>query len=349
MITDAQNSAARLVNLLTTHLPTCFADTAHYNGKAVHLHKRAQILVADVWACFNGVFFGRFDDIDSALTMFADYRVPQMLQRLGVLWYSPRLEGRVRRGELLQSGEPLEVELRACSVWAVELMKREMARKGWDKWEAEVEVEVDQEDDGGEAHAESVIPAEKAEVGGLFAAEQTIPSAQSSSQEDDVKVAASIDADNHQEPSIAAPSEPTEVHIPAAEPAEAIPPPPDSEPISNIPSPSTTSPRPLSEPAATAPTQGPHEDEPQQHQRQQQPHQPDTLPTSSEKTKTETKTITVHLNAILLDYLLYDVAKEQEAQVLREEEAAAAAATGGQPSLDGPCVLPHHRTRSIWY
>jgi hypothetical protein len=39
----------------------------------VSFWKRAQILVADIWACFEGKGLGTFHDIDS-LTMFADYR-----------------------------------------------------------------------------------------------------------------------------------------------------------------------------------------------------------------------------------------------------------------------------------
>jgi len=39
----------------------------------VHILKRAQILVADLWACFEGQGLGAFADID-AITMFADYR-----------------------------------------------------------------------------------------------------------------------------------------------------------------------------------------------------------------------------------------------------------------------------------
>ncbi len=41
------------------------------------LYKRAQILVADLWAAFRGRSYGAFVDIDS-ITMFADYRVPQV-------------------------------------------------------------------------------------------------------------------------------------------------------------------------------------------------------------------------------------------------------------------------------
>ncbi|RMZ91895.1 hypothetical protein DV736_g883, partial [Chaetothyriales sp. CBS 134916] len=125
LVKQAHHSAARLVNLLVEKLPGCFNDAHTFQGKEVVLHKRAQILVADLWACFTGQSYGQFDDI-GALTMFADYRVPQMLHSLGCLWYSPRLEGRIKRGELLESGETAELEIRGCSVWCVQVIKREI-------------------------------------------------------------------------------------------------------------------------------------------------------------------------------------------------------------------------------
>ena len=48
-------------------------------GFAVLLLKRAQILVADLWGCYQGQGWGRFDDVDS-VTMFADYRFAWRLQ-----------------------------------------------------------------------------------------------------------------------------------------------------------------------------------------------------------------------------------------------------------------------------
>lgn len=49
---------------------SCFRDETIYNGRRIRLYKRAQILVADLWACFNGEDFGEFHDIDK-ITMFA--------------------------------------------------------------------------------------------------------------------------------------------------------------------------------------------------------------------------------------------------------------------------------------
>ena len=126
-ITQASGSAAALIDLLVTSFPSLFSDTHSFEGRTVHLYKRAQILVADLWACFEGNGPGHFEDIDS-LTMFADYRIPQMLHTLGCLTYSPSLESHIRHCKLIPSGSAWEIELRGCSVWCVELLCREIRR-----------------------------------------------------------------------------------------------------------------------------------------------------------------------------------------------------------------------------
>ncbi|EXJ84517.1 hypothetical protein A1O3_05186 [Capronia epimyces CBS 606.96] len=127
IIARANQSAAALVNLLVEHFPN-FRDSTHFHGREVRLYKRAQILVADLWACFNGSSYGAFDDIRS-LTMFADYRIPQMLQGLHCLLYSPRLESRIKRLHHLHPGEDMEIEIRGCSIWCVELLRLEIERR----------------------------------------------------------------------------------------------------------------------------------------------------------------------------------------------------------------------------
>lgn len=120
----ADNSAQRLIEIVVKNFSS-FNDTHVYKNRDVKVMKRVQILVADIWACFEGKSYGRFDDIDT-VTMFADYRVPQILHTLGCLKYSEQLDSRIRNLELIPSGDPMEVELRACSIWAVELIVREL-------------------------------------------------------------------------------------------------------------------------------------------------------------------------------------------------------------------------------
>ena len=126
LVRRADGSAARLVNLLADHFP-CFRDEARFHGQPVRFLKRAQIFAADLWACFGGEGYGAFDDVD-ALTMFADYRVPQMLHTLGCVVYSPLLERAIRRKEVIEAGSKWELELRGCSIWAVEMLRREIVR-----------------------------------------------------------------------------------------------------------------------------------------------------------------------------------------------------------------------------
>lgn len=110
------------MNLLAENFP-CFRDEALFEGKTVRFYKRAQILVADIWACFRGRNYGKFDDIDK-ITMFADYRVPQMLHQLGCLLYSPPLETQIRQLKVIPSGHKRELELRGASIWCVELIRQ---------------------------------------------------------------------------------------------------------------------------------------------------------------------------------------------------------------------------------
>ncbi|KAK5681689.1 hypothetical protein LTS10_006222 [Elasticomyces elasticus] len=147
LIEEADQSAGKLVNLLAKHFP-CFRDETRFDGRKVRLLKRAQIFVADLWAAFNGTGYGEFHDIDN-LTMFAgkqpstiptqlttnllmlppDYRVPQMLHSLGVLSYSPTLLYRLRDRKEISTGHSWEVQLRGCSIWAVELIRRDIVRE----------------------------------------------------------------------------------------------------------------------------------------------------------------------------------------------------------------------------
>ncbi|KAG2378506.1 hypothetical protein C9374_008145 [Naegleria lovaniensis] len=79
LIQSAQKSVKQLVSLITQYFPG-FRDSCIYSktGHQIHFYKRAQIFCADIYGCFRGEGIGEFVDIHE-LTMFADYRVPQLL------------------------------------------------------------------------------------------------------------------------------------------------------------------------------------------------------------------------------------------------------------------------------
>jgi hypothetical protein len=124
MVTSIANSAIRLVDLIRSNLES-YRDQCEFKGKTVYFLKRAQILAADL-------HFGlldssdpvcRFDDIDQ-ITMFADYRVPQVLNYLGLLVYSGFLVEELKNRPHFPAGSELECEIRGLSIAAVEKLKK---------------------------------------------------------------------------------------------------------------------------------------------------------------------------------------------------------------------------------
>jgi hypothetical protein len=128
LVEAAGGSAVALVRLLARELPS-FRDEADYRGRKVCFYKRAQILTADLWCSFQGRSWGDFADIDR-LTAFADYKLPQVLHHLGILDYAPQLTRKIDTREVFAAGSPEEVEIRANTVWAVELLREELGRRG---------------------------------------------------------------------------------------------------------------------------------------------------------------------------------------------------------------------------
>lgn len=115
------------MNLLAREFPSFKDEVSFENRKSVRFLKRAQICVADLWAAFDGEQFGSFKDIDQ-ITIFADYRIPQILKSYGCLSYSPPLENTIRNKQLIKSGHSWEIQLRGCSIWCVEMIRREILK-----------------------------------------------------------------------------------------------------------------------------------------------------------------------------------------------------------------------------
>lgn len=122
VLESCDHSASKLLDWVTNNLQS-YNDRFVYHDETVSILKRAQILVGELWACFNGEGFGKFEDIDT-ITMFADYRVPQILYQLNCLRYSEQLEALLRAGTMMQSGSDAEIELRGTSIEAVEQIVR---------------------------------------------------------------------------------------------------------------------------------------------------------------------------------------------------------------------------------
>jgi len=126
-IEQANGSAVKLARLLVHDFPS-FHDVAFYHNHRVHFFKRAQICVADIYSAFGGKQWGAFSDLNH-LTAFADYKLPQVLRHYNVLEYHPTLAERIDSQELLEPGGEEEVEIRAGTIWACELLRRALLKR----------------------------------------------------------------------------------------------------------------------------------------------------------------------------------------------------------------------------
>ena len=121
LVRSANGSATKLVDIVLMHFPG-FHDATIYRGRQVFFYKRAQIFVGDIWGAFGGVGLGKFHDINE-LTMFADYRVPVILREHGILRYDADLLRKIVAKEEIAANSEEEIEIRACTVSAVEKIR----------------------------------------------------------------------------------------------------------------------------------------------------------------------------------------------------------------------------------
>ncbi len=124
-----------LAVLLMTNFDS-FRDVASFGNTPVYFLKRAQICALDLSLAYEANGHSGLVGVET-LTAFADYRIPQALRHLGILELDTDLEARIEGGEELAKDCVEEIEIRAASVRAVDMMLSELHhvdRRGW-TWE----------------------------------------------------------------------------------------------------------------------------------------------------------------------------------------------------------------------
>lgn len=94
-----------------------FTDSATFAGREVHFLKRAQICAYDLSLLPENHIRGTEE-----LTIFADYKLPQLLRHIGVLRYHPTLTRKVDAYKLISKGSQEEIEIRSATIWVGELL-----------------------------------------------------------------------------------------------------------------------------------------------------------------------------------------------------------------------------------
>ncbi len=136
-INSANQKISILVPKIYKEIPF-FNDIAYYKNQKIYFLKRAQILGSDIYGAFAGKGIGHFKDLDY-LTAFADYKVPQILHSLGILEYSADLEKKIRNRIIIPAGSSQETEIRSSTIWAVEYLKKELAKLGKNFYSFEID------------------------------------------------------------------------------------------------------------------------------------------------------------------------------------------------------------------
>lgn len=129
IVEQASGNATKIVELLAKDFPNVFNDVANYHGHKVKFYKKTQLVPSHL---FNIKKLGLISIPLSGyneLTAFADYKVPQLLRKFGILEYVDKLANKVDNKIELQSGSDEEIEIRANCVWAIELATRILKKK----------------------------------------------------------------------------------------------------------------------------------------------------------------------------------------------------------------------------
>jgi len=127
LLKKANGDSHKLLRLIVENFPS-FEDSSTFKGKRVYFYKRAQLLIADIFQAFNEYEFGRLKNINQ-LTACADYKLPFVLRRLGIFSYSDYLSDKIDNQEPIEKDSEEEIELRANTIWVVELMKQKIKKK----------------------------------------------------------------------------------------------------------------------------------------------------------------------------------------------------------------------------
>lgn len=116
----SETPAGDWVRLLVDTFPQTFIDTYEIRGKTVHLFKKAQLVVGEI--------FHRFEynwKDGNSLTAYVDNVIVATMRLTGVVHVDPELENRIQNKTDIEPGSLEEVNLRAAALCGVEAVLKD--------------------------------------------------------------------------------------------------------------------------------------------------------------------------------------------------------------------------------
>jgi len=122
VLKKAEYDSVKIVKLIVEDFPS-FRDISKLDGKEIYFLKRAQICAQDL----SYLKELKIKNVDT-LTAFADYKIPQMLMKFGVISYNPDLAKKIDDYVLVPAGSREEIEIRSATIWCIELIKQKLEK-----------------------------------------------------------------------------------------------------------------------------------------------------------------------------------------------------------------------------
>jgi len=129
ILSKGEYNTSKIIGLITKEFSDIFNDECDYHGKKVKFYKRAQLLVSHLYYLSQSELIPNKISLGEEFTAFADYKVPQMLRKFRILEYSDNLAYKVDNKIEISSNSDEEMEIRANTIWAVELTTQILKEK----------------------------------------------------------------------------------------------------------------------------------------------------------------------------------------------------------------------------
>lgn len=125
MIKDIRDDKC-LFDFIIDNLPY-FKDERVYKNKTIYFYKRAQLLTSDI--LHIRALVENVDVHYNNLVGCADYKIPQIMNSLGMIQYSELLNEKIANKEEIAEGSTLEIEIRANSLVVIDYIYRKLNKK----------------------------------------------------------------------------------------------------------------------------------------------------------------------------------------------------------------------------
>ena len=116
-------SDVELLDIIINNFET-FKDERVYNGKTIYLYKLAQLLTSDILHIRE--YLEKIKVDCSSLIGCSDYKVPQTLRALGIIYYNDGLSKIVDSKNEIEISSKYEVEIRAGQIVVLEYIKTKL-------------------------------------------------------------------------------------------------------------------------------------------------------------------------------------------------------------------------------